>query len=237
METKIKQLDKPTVQYIRKRLQATLTPLAKELGVGVEFIPFTSETVIKMIDQGQFDVAVGGLVVTPGRLTRLGFSNPYLDLTIAVVVEDHRRQAFKNWRTIDQERNTRLGVVGKITAHDVKRHLPNTDIVPMKSIGEFFKDNPDSLDVVVTTAEAGSAWTILYPAYSVVVPEPHLKSHAAFALPLGDTDLENFINDWLHMKKTRGIIDNLYDKWILGKEVEHKKLRWSIGRNVLGWWE
>jgi len=33
METMIKQLDKHTVQYIRKRLQAVIAPLAKELGV------------------------------------------------------------------------------------------------------------------------------------------------------------------------------------------------------------
>ena len=36
MEINIKQLDKPTVQYIRKRLEAALEPLAKELGVAVD---------------------------------------------------------------------------------------------------------------------------------------------------------------------------------------------------------
>jgi len=37
METKIRQLDKPTVRYIRKRLQAAVEPLAKELGVAIDF--------------------------------------------------------------------------------------------------------------------------------------------------------------------------------------------------------
>lgn len=36
METVIKQLDKPTVTYIRKRLKATVEPLAKELGVVID---------------------------------------------------------------------------------------------------------------------------------------------------------------------------------------------------------
>ena len=44
METKIKQLDKPTVKYIRKRLQATLMPLAKELGVVIDFGSCTFQT-------------------------------------------------------------------------------------------------------------------------------------------------------------------------------------------------
>ena len=44
METKIKQLDKPTVQYIRKRLQTVLTPLAKELGVSIDLGSCTYQT-------------------------------------------------------------------------------------------------------------------------------------------------------------------------------------------------
>jgi ABC-type amino acid transport substrate-binding protein len=33
---------------------------------------------------------------------------------------------------------------------------------------------------------------------------------------LGTSDFEDFVNDWLQMKKTSGIIDKLYNKWILG---------------------
>ena len=36
METTIKQLNKPTVQYIRKRLQTVIEPLAKELGIVID---------------------------------------------------------------------------------------------------------------------------------------------------------------------------------------------------------
>ncbi len=44
METKIKQFDKSTVQYISKRLQAVLTPLAKELGVMIDLGSCTFQT-------------------------------------------------------------------------------------------------------------------------------------------------------------------------------------------------
>ena len=36
MENTIKQLDKPTVQYIRKRLQAVIKPLARELSMAID---------------------------------------------------------------------------------------------------------------------------------------------------------------------------------------------------------
>ena len=90
-----------------------------------------------------------------------------------------------------------------------------------------------SVDAIVISAEAGSAWTILHPAYSVVVPEPHIKAHAALAMPLDDSDFEDFVNDWLEMKKTSGIIDKLYEKWILGKKVEKKSSDGQLGVTFL----
>jgi len=211
--------------------------LARELGVELEFIPWTYDSTLKMIRQKKFDVAIGGLIVTPARLAVINFSNPYIDMTTAVVVKDHRRHEFKSWRLIDKKLNIRLGVVGKGRAIDLKPYFPHSDIVLMKSYSEFFTNNPNNVDAIIISAEAGSAWTILYPAYSVVVPEPHIKAQAALAMPLDDSDFEDFVNDWLEIKKTSGIIDKLYEKWILGKKIEKKKLRWSIGRDVFGLWE
>ena len=87
----------------------------------------------------------------------------------------------------------------------------------------------------VISTEAGSAWTIIYPSYSVVVPEPHIKAHAGLAMPLGDSDFADVVDDWPELKKTSGFISKLYDKWILGKSEVQKKPRWSIIRDVLHW--
>jgi hypothetical protein len=128
-------------------------------------------------------------------------------------------------------------VVGERRAKNVQPYLPNTEIVLLGTYSDFFTDNPKDVDALVISAEAGSAWTILYPAYSVVVPEPHLKANAALAMPLGDSNLGYFVNNWLQMKQTSGIINKLYNKWILGTGVEQKKGRWSIGRDLFSLWE
>ena len=211
--------------------------LARELKVDIEFIEWTYETLIKDLNQGKFDIAIGGLIVNPERLARANFSNPYMNMTTAVVAEDYRRNEFKSWRSIDKKHNTRVGVVGEKRAKNVKRYLPNTEIVLLETYSDFFTNKPKGVDALVISAEAGSAWTILYPVYSVVVPEPHLKANAAFAMPLATLDFEDFVNDWLQMEETSGIIDKLYNKWILGIKVEQKKARWSIGRDLFGLWE
>jgi hypothetical protein len=56
-------------------------------------------------------------------------------------------------------------------------------------------------------------------------------------MPLAALDFEDFVNDWLQMRQTSGIIDKLYYKWILGLKVEQKKGRWSIGRDIFDLWE
>jgi Na+/H+-dicarboxylate symporter len=211
--------------------------LARELKVEIEFIEWKYKTGYKDLNQGKFDIAIGGLIVNPERLAKINFSNPYMNMTTAVVVKDHRRKEFRSWRAIDKELNARIGVVGESRANNVKRYLPNSDVVLLETYSDFFTDNPKGVDALVISAEAGSAWTILYPAYSVVVPEPHLKANAAFAIPLAALDFEDIINDWLQMNHTSGIINKLYNKWILGVRAEQKEGRWSIGRDLFGLWE
>jgi len=211
--------------------------LSWELGVKPEFIPWTYETLFKDLEQDKFDLAIGGLIVNPERLTKANFSEPYMNINTAVVVQDYRRHEFTTWRSIDEKLTIRLGVVGEQRAKYVKRSLPNTDIVLLETYREFFTDNPKRVGALIIRPEAGSAWTIIYPSYSVVVPEPHVKAHTGLAMPLGDSDFGDFVDDWLQLKKTSGFIDKLYDKWILGKSEEQKKPRWSIGRDIFGFWE
>ncbi len=214
-----------------------MNELVRELGVELEFIQWTYETLFKELEQNKFDVVIGGMIASSERLTKANFSEPYMNMTGAVVVKDYRRHEFKNWRSIDEKLNVRLGTVGEKRAEAVKRILPNTDVVLLETYHEFFTENPKGVDALVISAEAGSAWTIIYPSYSVVVPEPHIKAHAGLIMQLGDSDFGDFVDDWLKIKKTSGFIEKLYDKWILGKSEEQKKLRWSIGRDVLGLWK
>jgi ABC-type amino acid transport substrate-binding protein len=86
------------------------------------------------------------------------------------------------------------------------------------------------------SAEAGSAWTLLFPQYSVVVPDPHVISvPIAFALPSDAERWNRYVNAWIDLNKTSRQVQRLYDYWILGRGAEEKKRRWSVVHNVFGW--
>jgi hypothetical protein len=104
--------------------------------------------------------------------------------------------------------------------------------------GHHVTTTTDGGDHGVYSAEAGSAWSLLYPAYTVAIPQPDvLTAPSAYPLPRGDRELADFINIWLELKKRDRTIQSLYDHWILGKNAVPPQPRWSIMRNVLHWVE
>jgi ABC-type amino acid transport substrate-binding protein len=94
------------------------------------------------------------------------------------------------------------------------------------------------LDAVLYSAEGGSAWTLIYPAYTVVIPHPMVQiMPAGYPVAKGDPEWVGFLSSWIELKKKDGTIGLLYDHWILGRGETSQLPRWSIMRDVLKWVE
>jgi len=78
----------------------------------------------------------------------------------------------------------------------------------------------------------------LYPEFGVAVPKPHLFVYdVAYPIPIakGDYIFLEYLNHWLTLQQTSGVVTQQFDYWILGKTPYRKTPRWSIVRNVLHW--
>ncbi len=208
--------------------------LARDLGLKLEFIPWNYKTLVGQLRNGQFHLAAGGLLVNPQRLAKVAYSEPYMKVTLAIVIPDYLRNDFPTWEDVKRA-GLKLGIPGKTFAKGFEHPLEGLEIIKLKSYAEFFQGKRPDLDGVVISAEAGSAWTTIRPEYSVAIPEPHLASPIAIATAFHNQPLLDFIDDWLVLQKTNGNLERLYDTWILGKGVKKKEPRWSILRNVLHW--
>ena len=89
---------------------------------------------------------------------------------------------------------------------------------------------------MIMLASSAAAWTLLYPDYTVVVPQPNMiRLPVGIATRQADWQLSLFIDQWLVIEQSRGAIDRAYAYWVLGQGVETKIPRWSIKRDILGW--
>ena len=212
--------------------------LAHDLNLNIEFALFDDETLPQQMENQQFDIVMAGLEGTVWRATDLVLSEHYLDVTLAILVPDHRKRDFQQWTVLKEGAGLTVAVVrGSYFAYAVRRKLPYATVVELASEQEFFEGFAPDCDALVTSAETGSAWTLVYPQYSVVNPVDYAVHVPLYYVTAPDTRFRKFIETWLKLKQRDGTIQQLYDYWVLGERAESPQPRWCIIRDVLGWVE
>ena len=209
--------------------------LAKELGVNLEFLLIDRNNIAKRLNDDYCDIVMTGVAITTDRAQNMSFSESYIDQTFAFITKDHRRDEFKKWEDIKMIDSPRIGIPDVPYFISLARqYLPGAQIIPLSSPRDFFNEKVKNLDAFIYSAEAGSAWTLIYPDYSVMVPLPDpLAFPIAYPIARDDGEMLNFVNHWLALKKKDRTIAKIYDHWILGKGADKKEPRWSVIRNVL----
>ena len=118
----------------------------------------------------------------------------------------------------------------------IRDELGDVDIVPIDRMNDMFAPHDPPLDAGVATAERGSAYTLLHPDYSVVVPKPRpLKVPLAYIIAGRDAAMVAMVNTWIELKRADGTIDELFSYWILGQDNASRTPRWSVIHDVLHW--
>jgi hypothetical protein len=168
---------------------------------------------------------------------RYGFSQSYLDEHLGLVIPDYRRNDFSSCTRIRAMKGLKLGVTPfRYREGAARRLFPDAEFVLINSPREFFRGNIKGVDAMLYTAQTATAWTLVYPSWTVIIPEG-LKyiSPMAFALPDNQLEWCWYINTWLDAAMKSGLGRNAYDHWILGREEKNKTRRWSVIKDVLSW--
>jgi Na+/H+-dicarboxylate symporter len=188
-----------------------------------------------LLDAGWCDLVIGGLAVTTQRAGSMQLSAPYFDETVGFVVPDEARRRFESWDAIRARGALTIAVPDVPYYIDKLRdRLPGARLWKAATMDDLFRMH--GVDAIAIPAERGSAWTLRYPQYSVVVPLPNpIRVPLALAMPRGETELTAFVNTWLDLKKRDDTLDELYRYWILGRDPQPPRPRWSIVHDVLHW--
>ena len=197
--------------------------LAADLGVALEFAPVPRERLAFALEDGRYDLVMGGVYMVTRRVGQLDFSPPYLDETLAFVVRDHRRAEFARAEWVRAQKGLRVAAPDLPYFLTVlRREFPDLDVVPvpMRDVQGFLSGEGQTVDALCLTAERGSFLTLLYPAFAVAVPHP-LQVRLPLAYPVGRHDLEmtRYLATWIDLKKKDGTIQALYEHWILGRDA------------------
>ena len=214
--------------------------LAGDLGVGLEMVRIELDDISRLLESGQVDIVMSGLAITPTRARTWAFGAAPIDLSLGFLVRDYRRKEFSTMENVLKMKDLKLGVVQNDKAFDrrILNAFPEASVVDIKSPRDFLKGDQPELDAVVYSAEGGSAWTLIYPDFNVVVPQPlSAKVPMGYPLPTGDAEWSRFISTWVELEQKNGSVGHLFEHWIRGGGAKDTEPRWSIIRDVLHWVE
>ncbi len=213
--------------------------LASDIGVELEFIPTGFNTLVDNLNDGTIDLFVSLPYLTT-FLDLVEFSDPMLSVTPGFIVEDHRRHEFASLESLRKQEALKIGLPlnVKYLKADLRSWLKQVDfeMVELASPEDFLESNAPEVDALAMSAEVGTALTLLYPDYAVVVPKPiSWQIPQGFGTAKGSFALAEYLDGWVATHRQKGSFQRVYDYWILGEGSKTQHPRWSIVRNVLHW--
>ncbi len=214
--------------------------LANNLNIKIELIRLAkTDAEALALEDGSIDLSIGGKAITPMRALDMAFSKSYTYHTAGFIMLDSKRDLFSSVEDINMMKNLNLGVTSMGSDYYkniIRKYFPTAKIITIDGPRGFFRGQYNDVDAFVYSAEAGSAWAMLYPEYTAMIPKGlKLRVPVGFALPKGNLEYVQFINTWLDLKRENGFQQKVYDYWILGKNPKAQKPRWSVIKDVFKW--
>ena len=210
--------------------------LAQDLGCSVEFIRIDFQDLGKALENNVIDIAMMGVYVNLDRISKMDFTDSYMDIHPALILKDYKKKKFEDQSEIPKMKNLRLAVLkGSAFIPAIKKRCPNAKLLEIDDYNDFFTGKVNA-DALVHSAEQGSTWVLKYPAYCVLMlNKVEQNTIVAYAIAKGDLPFLEYLNYWLKLKKLNKITDKNYKYWVLGVVPELKKQRWCLLRDVLHW--
>ena len=212
--------------------------LARDMNVSLEFVRFDREMLADQLRQDHFDIVMSGLVGTLERSEAMQHTRSYMDVNLALVVTDYRAGQFKTLDSIRSMNRPRIGFVDLSRGFydQLRTAIPDAELIEISNHRDFFLGNTDNLDALLISAESGSAFSLMFADYEVVIPTGlKVKLPLFYAIANQDTSMRDFLEHWIILREKDGTAQEFYDHWILGKTSQAKQPRWSVLRDVLHW--
>ena len=172
--------------------------LAERLGVGIEFVPTVWVDLLDDFLADRFDIAMGGVTVTPERAAKASFSTPTFVDGKRPLARREYRDRFTNFAAIDQPGVRIIANPGSANEAFVRGHFRQATVIIHHDNASVFDELvADRADVMITDGLEADHQAQLHPelcAVPVAAPFTRLEKAYMFAR---DPAMRAFIDGWL----------------------------------------
>ena len=203
--------------------------LARDLGVGIEFVPFAWSDLKGHLLDHRFDVAMSGIYETNERIQTLLMSDPYFETPLALIVPSGRAEVFLDGEGELSHPGVKLAVFDDPVLVPLSRRLfPNAQIVTVPDYNSL-PSVMNGMDGAVWTLEQATAWAAEHPGFTAVAPD-HVYGpiSTAFAMAPDSTELGGYVNRWLQLRANDGFRAEQIAYWFQLRLRHSTRSRWNL---------
>lgn len=190
--------------------------LAESLGVKIQFVKTTWPTLLKGIQEDQYDIAMCGITRTLVRQKVASLSHPYINVGKSPLIRTADRNRFKALADIDRP-GVKIGVnpggtnqrfvdanIKQATVVVIERNLSIPEKIAAGEVDVMITDNVEAM--IVSKADSRL--------YAVDPENTYTKDDFGYLMPRDDPAWFNYVNLWLDLAKLKGDLARLHQKWI-----------------------
>ena len=189
--------------------------LGQALGATVTFVPTTWGTLARDLENGAFDIAMGGISVTLDRQKIGFFSAPYLREGKTPIARCGDRDKYQTLADIDRPGVRVIVNPGGTNERFDRAHLHAADIAPYPDNLTIFDElAKGDGDVMITDASETRFQQKLHPGVLCAIhPDKPFDFAEKAYLMVPDPALKAFVDQWLHLAIETGEYGALTAKW------------------------
>ena len=189
--------------------------LSKSLGAKAEYVK-TSWSNLMNDFVAKCDIAVGGVSTTLERQKRAFFTAPYMEDGKTPIVRCDDVDKYQTVAQIDQPNVRTIVNPGGTNERFAKQFFPHSQLIEYPDNVTIFKQILEGkADVMVTDASETLLQQKLNPGLCSVHPDkPFQFGKKAYLLPRGDVPFQQYVDQWLHLARSSGEFQAVYDKWL-----------------------
>ncbi|UJF20143.1 transporter substrate-binding domain-containing protein [Vibrio sp. SS-MA-C1-2] len=184
--------------------------------MGVKFIPVNTawDGIIPALLTGKCNVIMGGMTITAERNMQVNFADPYIVIGQSILINPKLEGKITNYKDLnsaDFTVATQLGTTGEIA---IKRYIPKAELNAFENKTEAVLDVVNGkADAFVYDLPFNATYASKHEGQFVHLDTPFTHEPLGWAIPQGDPDFLNFLNNYLRQIKGDGTYDRLYTKW------------------------
>ncbi len=196
-----------------------LQAVADKAGIKVDFIPNPWEGIFATLEQGDRDIVLASVTITPERQQTMTFSEPYFEATQMIAVSDKAGDVTGLNDLKDKTVSVQNGTTGDLVMQKLQGKT-STMIKRFESMPLALKELLAG-GVVASVGDNGVMQNFINnnpnANLKVIVDADFEKEHYGFVVKKGRQDLADKINEGLKGIREDGTYDQIYAQWFSAK--------------------